>query len=73
MEKGTIMTPQVRLKHDPGDPSIQIIPTLGPTVCKYYLHWAIWIPRVGQRLRLYHPDRLKSSGGVLSKVPGFGV
>ena len=28
------------------DPSIQIIPTLGPKVCKYYLHWAIWIPRV---------------------------
>ena len=30
----------------PRDPSIQIIPTLGPKVCKYYLHWAIWIPRV---------------------------
>ena len=29
------------------DPSIQIIPTLGPKVCKYYLHWAIWIPREG--------------------------
>ena len=28
------------------DPSIQIIPTLGPKVCKYYLHWANWIPRV---------------------------
>ena len=27
------------------DPSIQIIPTLGPKVCKYYPHWAIWIPR----------------------------
>ena len=27
------------------DPSIQTIPTLGPKVCKYYLHWAIWIPR----------------------------
>ena len=33
-------------KHNPRDPSIQIIPTLGPKVCKYYLHWAIWIPRV---------------------------
>ena len=21
------------------------LPTLGPEVCKYYLHWAIWIPR----------------------------
>ena len=28
------------------DPSTQILPTLGPKVCKYYLHWAIWIPRV---------------------------
>ena len=28
------------------DPSIQIIPALGPKVCKYYRHWAIWIPRV---------------------------
>ena len=27
------------------DPSIQIIPTCGPKVCKYYLHWAIWIRR----------------------------
>ena len=25
---------------------MQIIPTLGPNVCKYYLLWAIWIPRV---------------------------
>ena len=30
---------------NPRDPSIQIIPTLGPKVCKYYLHWAVWIPR----------------------------
>ena len=27
------------------DPCTQIIPTLGPKVCKYYLHGAIWIPR----------------------------
>ena len=27
------------------DPSIQIIPILGPKVCRSYLHWAIWIPR----------------------------
>ena len=26
---------------------MKIIPTLGPKVCKYYLHWAIWISRVG--------------------------
>ena len=30
----------------PRDPCTQILPTLGPTVCKCYLHWAIWIPRV---------------------------
>ena len=24
------------------DPGIQIIPTLGPRVCKYYLHWVFW-------------------------------
>ena len=28
------------------DPSIQLIPTLGPKVSSYYLHWAIWIFRV---------------------------
>ena len=30
----------------PRDPCIQIIPTFGPKVCRYYLHWAIWILRV---------------------------
>ena len=29
----------------PRDPSIQIILTWGPKVCKYYLHWVFWIPR----------------------------
>ena len=28
------------------DPILQVIPTLGPDGCKYYPHWAIWIPRV---------------------------
>ena len=28
----------------PRDPTIQVMPTLGPNVCKCYLHWAIWIP-----------------------------
>ena len=28
------------------DPSIQIIPTLGPKAYKYYLPWATWILRV---------------------------
>ena len=48
----------LRRRSFPRDPSTQIIPTLGPEVCKYYLHWAIWIPRVwvsmlflGQRSR----------------------
>ena len=27
------------------DPSIQMIPTLGPKVCTHYQNWAIWIPR----------------------------
>ena len=26
------------------DPSIQIIPTLGPKACRYCLQWAIWDP-----------------------------
>ena len=29
----------------PGAASIEIIPTLGPKVCKYDLLWAIWSPR----------------------------
>ena len=36
--------------NDLTDPIIRIILTLGPKVCKYYLHWAIWIPSIG-------PDR----------------
>ena len=41
----------VRLRENPRNPSIQILPTLGPKVCKYYLHWAIWIPR--ERSEIY--------------------
>ena len=29
----------------PRDPSIQTLPTLGPNVYNYYLHWAMWILR----------------------------
>ena len=29
----------------PRAPCLQIIPTLGPKVYKYDLHWAIWSPR----------------------------
>ena len=32
---------------DPRDPSIQIIPSFGPKVCKCFLCWAISVPRVG--------------------------
>ena len=51
-----------RLECNPGHPSIQIIPTLGPKVCKYYLRWAIWIPTV----RLQGPSwaRLSIWGGA---------
>ena len=45
-------TRSVILKNYPRDPSMQIIPTLGPNVCKYYLHAAIWIPRVRSRFLL---------------------
>ena len=48
------------------DPSIQIVPTLGPEVCKFYLHWAIslnpkplnpiWIPRAQIKIP-HHPFR----------------
>ena len=37
----------LRAKVYPRDPGIQIIPTLGPKVCKYYLHWAIWSKVLG--------------------------
>ena len=30
----------------PGDPSMQIMASLWPDVYRYYLLWAIWIPRV---------------------------
>ena len=33
----------------PKHPRIQIIPALGPTKCKYYLHWDIWILRVSDQ------------------------
>ena len=33
----------------PMHPRIHIIPALGPTNCKYYLHWDIWIPRVSDQ------------------------
>ena len=39
----------------PEDPSIQIILTLGPKVYKYYLHWAIRIPRGAFGLELNAP------------------
>ena len=44
------------------DPSAQIMPTLGPTVCRYCLHWAVWISSVGSR-------RGRNSGSGF-KIPG---
>ena len=38
METGVIRGPYT-------DPKIQTIPTLGAKTSKYYLHWAILIPR----------------------------
>ena len=32
------------------DPSIQIIPTLGPKGCTIYLHWTIWILRAQTKI-----------------------
>ena len=37
------------------DPSRQIIRTLGPKVCKYYLDWATWIPTGLQRPEVQSP------------------
>ena len=48
----------------PRDLSTQIIPTLGPKVYRYYLHWAIWIPKV-----MYAPTIKKAIvGRVLHQV-----
>ena len=49
---------------NPRDASIQIKPTLGPEVCKLYLHWAIWIP--GERVwKTLFPSCLDSSGSLM--------
>ena len=37
----------LRFKPNPRDPSIQIVPTLGPKVCKYDLHWALLLGSLG--------------------------
>ena len=52
-----------KLNHSLG-PCTQIIPTLGPKVCKYYLHWAIWIPRdFYSGLRVFHGASQGLRGG----------
>ena len=41
----------LRLSHEPyRGPSIQITRTLGPEVCKYYLHWVRRVSGVGLRV-----------------------
>ena len=45
------------------DPSIHIMPALGPKVWKYYLHWAIWIPRVLEMAVIFnYGSNIKKSG-----------
>ena len=39
------------------DPSLEILPTLGPKGCKYYLHWAIWILRVWAPSMFHGPTK----------------
>ena len=45
MEKNMEHEMETRVIEQYRGPNIQIISTLGPEVCKYYLHWAIWISR----------------------------
>ena len=56
-KNGRLELPQI-----PRDPCTQIFPTLGPKVCKYYLHWAIWIPRECSEGT---PGRIKTLRGKL--------
>ena len=53
----------------PRDPSTQIIPTLGPKVFKYYLHWAIWIPR--GRAKVCISDHMCEHGNTTSEPPCY--
>ena len=61
-------------RHCLRDPSMQIIPTLGPEVYEYYLLWAIRIPRlvtVGAYLRgllRFGVEGVSSIGGRLSTL-----
>ena len=52
--------PELYKRQNPRDPCIQITPTLAPKVCKYYLHWAIWILR--GKAQNHQPQSLKSLG-----------
>ena len=66
----------------PRDPKINNT-YIGPKVCKYYLHWAIWIPRVisrtwllGQQRPLPPLLRIGDGGlglGILVSKVGFRV
>ena len=58
---------------DARDPTIQIIPTWGPKVCKYYLHWAIWITRVTQSLNIIVRKTLKAEAAGVAQLPLSGV
>ena len=53
-------TSSKNINSNPRDPSIQIIHTLGPKVCKQYMHWSFWILRV----RVFSTCEVLSSGLV---------
>ena len=57
-------------QHNLRDPCTQRIATLGPKVCKYYLHWATWILWVKMKAcAVSHsaPSRVNPQPGALSK------
>ena len=60
----------------PGDPSLQVISTLGPKEYAYYLLWAIWIPRVCKSGTVVFVGQLAagpSEEPERSRSYGFGV
>ena len=55
-----------------GDPSTQMISTLGPKVCKCYLHWAIWIPRAIQKSSKRNTSILVTPSNLTLNTPSLG-
>ena len=46
---------------------------LGPKIGKYYLHWAIWIPCVGEQYteRQWEQEREEGTQFLFAKLPTF--